>query len=81
MTASMTAPATRGTRRTRPGGDRSGRTVSGVETARSDAASVSRERRAAARVRDLTHLLQQRPELVGVHLPADLSVEAVCWCA
>ena len=41
---------------------------------------AARQRREAARARDLTALLQQRPDLAGVHLPADLYAEAVRWC-
>jgi hypothetical protein len=38
------------------------------------------QRRAAARTRDLTALLRERPDLSGVHAPADFAVEAVRWC-
>ena len=38
------------------------------------------QRRAAARSRDLTALLRERPDLAGVHAPADFAVEAVRWC-
>jgi hypothetical protein len=38
------------------------------------------QRRAAARTRDLTALLRDRPDLSGVHAPADFAVEAVRWC-
>lgn len=41
----------------------------------------AQQRRAAARARDLTALLRERPELSGVHAPADLAVDAVRWCA
>jgi hypothetical protein len=37
-------------------------------------------RRPAARTRDLTALLRDRPDLVGVHAPADFSVDAARWC-
>ena len=40
-----------------------------------------RERRAAARTERLATLLQQRPELAGVHRPADWAAEAVRWSA
>jgi len=43
--------------------------------------TAARERRHAARIRDLTALLRQRPDLAGVHLPADFSVEAIHWSA
>ena len=42
---------------------------------------AARTRRAAARARDLDRLLQQRPELAGVHRAADLAVEAIRWSA
>ena len=44
------------------------------------AGSAARQRRQAAWTRDLTALLQQRPELAGVHLPADFAAEALRWC-
>jgi hypothetical protein len=43
--------------------------------------SASQQRRAAARTRDLTVLLRQRPDLAGVHAPADFAVDAVRWGA
>jgi len=43
--------------------------------------TTAAQRRAAARTRDLTALLRQRPDLAGVHAPADFAVEAVRWCA
>lgn len=39
------------------------------------------ERRAAARTRELSDLLERRPELAGVYGPADLAAEAVRWSA
>ncbi len=41
--------------------------------------SAVRERREAARVRDLTVLLRQRPELAEVHQPAAFAAEAALW--
>ena len=41
--------------------------------------SAVRERREAARVRDLTVLLRQRPELADVHQPAAFAAEAALW--
>ena len=35
--------------------------------------------RAVLRVRGLAELFERRPDLAGVHLPADLTVEAVLW--
>ena len=46
-----------------------------------DRVEVARTKRQAARTRDLSRLLQQRPDLQGVYLPADLAIEAVRWCA
>ena len=43
--------------------------------------TAAQQRRAAARSRDLTALLRERPDLAGVHAPADFAVDAVCWCA
>lgn len=51
------------------------------EDARSDRLAAAAQRRAAARVRDLTALLRGRPDLAGVHAPADFTVDAVRWCA
>jgi hypothetical protein len=39
------------------------------------------QQRAAARARELNDLLGRRPELAGVHGPADVAAEAVRWCA
>jgi hypothetical protein len=50
------------------------------ETVRTDRATSGRQRRAAARTRDLTVLLGERPDLAGVHAPADLAVDAFRWC-
>lgn len=44
-------------------------------------AAAAAQRRAAARARDLTALLRERPDLAGVHAPADFAVDAVRWCA
>ena len=40
-----------------------------------------KQERAAARARELSDLLERRPELAGVYGPADLTAEAVRWCA
>ncbi|GAA4369542.1 hypothetical protein [Nocardioides caricicola] len=40
-----------------------------------------RQRREAHRAKELAELLQRRPELWGVHLPADLAAEYVLWSA
>lgn len=49
--------------------------------ARNDRLAAAAQRRAAARTRDLTALLRERPDLTGVHAPADFAVDAVRWCA
>ena len=48
---------------------------------RSERVAAAAQRRAAARTRDLTALLRERPDLAGVHAPADCAVEAVRGCA
>jgi hypothetical protein len=53
----------------------------GGVTEKPDPTLVGRERREAARARDLAALLQQRPDLAGVHPPADFAAESVRWCA
>ena len=40
-----------------------------------------RQRRAAYRSKELAELLERRPDLWGVHLPADLAAESVLWSA
>ena len=52
-----------------------------AEQARTERLAAATQRRAAARTRDLTALLRHRPDLAGVHAPADFAVEAVRWCA
>jgi hypothetical protein len=56
-------------------------TLAPTPPTRSERVAVAQQRRAAARARDLTTLLRERPDLAGVHAPADLAVEAVRWCA
>ncbi|NUR09211.1 MAG: hypothetical protein HOQ22_13705 [Nocardioidaceae bacterium] len=48
---------------------------------RSERRTASQQRRAAARTRDLTALLRERPDLAGVHAPADFAADSVRWCA
>jgi hypothetical protein len=38
-------------------------------------------RGAATRIRDLDRLLERRPDLAGVYLPAHITVAAVRWAA
>jgi hypothetical protein len=52
-----------------------------VDKVRDQRLAAVAQRRAAARSRDLTALLRERPDLAGVHAPADLAVDAVRWCA
>lgn len=40
---------------------------------------TSRVRREALRTSGLSELLERRPELAGVHAPADLAAEALRW--
>ena len=54
--------------------------ITDLEKVRALRAADAQRRRAAARSRDLTALLRDRPDLVGVHAPADFSVDAVRWC-
>jgi hypothetical protein len=52
-----------------------------VDLDRAERLTAAQQRRAAARTRDLTALLRERPDLAGVHAPADFAVDAVRWCA
>jgi hypothetical protein len=52
-----------------------------ADLARSERLTAAQQRRAAARSRDLTALLRERPDLAGVYAPADFAVDAVRWCA
>jgi len=54
--------------------------VTDLDGVRIDRQTAARQRRAAARTRDLTALLRDRPELAGVHAPADFVVDALRWC-
>src|SRR3954471_14138120 len=56
-------------------------TVAPPGETRSERLAAAAQRRAAARTRDLTALLRDRPDLAGVHAPADFAVDAVRWCA
>jgi hypothetical protein len=56
-------------------------TTTAPEPPPTDARASAAQRRAAARTRDLTALLRQRPDLAGVHAPADFAVDAVRWSA
>ena len=54
--------------------------VTDLDTVRAVRAAAAQQRRRAARSRDLTALLRDRPDLVGVHAPADMAADAVHWC-
>ena len=60
-------------------GQGGGAQVTDLETVRAIRHVAAQQRRQAARSRDLTALLRDRPDLVGVHPPADLAVDAVRW--
>ena len=73
LTAAPTAPTVALVGQLRP--------VADAGEARSDRLAAAAQRRAAARTRDLSALLRERPDLAGVHAPADFAVDAVRWCA
>jgi hypothetical protein len=52
-----------------------------AERVRNERLAAAAQRRAAARARDLAALLRERPDLAGVHAPADFAVDGVRWCA
>lgn len=52
-----------------------------TDVVRTERTTAAQQRRAAARARDLAALLRDRPELSGVHAPADFAVDSVRWCA
>lgn len=54
--------------------------VTDLDRVRAIRAASTQERRRAARSRDLTALLRDRPDLFGVHAPADFAVDGVRWC-
>lgn len=54
--------------------------VTDLDLVRAVRAASAQERRRAARSRDLTALLRDRPDLSGVHAPADFAVDSVRWC-
>jgi hypothetical protein len=54
--------------------------VTDLDQVRAERAVSAQQRRAAARSRDLTALLRARPDLEGVHAPADFAADAVLWC-
>ena len=54
--------------------------VTDLEQVRAERAASAQQRRAAARTRDLTALMRERPDLGGVHAPADFAADAVLWC-
>ncbi|HYO39089.1 MAG TPA: hypothetical protein VER39_05490 [Nocardioidaceae bacterium] len=54
--------------------------VTELDKVRADRLTAAQQRRAATRTRDLCALLHERPDLVGVHAPADFSIDALRWC-
>jgi hypothetical protein len=54
--------------------------VTDLDKVRADRLVAAQQRREAARIRDLTALLRDRPDLVGAHAPADFAVDSVRWC-
>lgn len=54
--------------------------VTDLEQVRAERLASAQQRRSAARTRDLTALLRERPDLAGVHAPADFAVDSVRWC-
>jgi hypothetical protein len=56
-----------------------GAEITDLEKVRADRLTAAAPRRAAARTRNLTVLLRDRPDLVGVHAPADFAVDALRW--
>jgi hypothetical protein len=75
-----TATSRTGTRTAGAPGSDEDAEVTDLEKVRADRRSAGRQRRAAARNRDLTALLRDRPDLAGVHAPADFAVDALRWC-
>ena len=75
LTAAPTAPTVALVGRLHPDAD------ADTDEPRSDRLAAAAQRRAAARTRDLSALLRERPDLAGVHAPADFAVDAVRWCA
>jgi hypothetical protein len=72
-------PASSPLRSTTPVPDK-GEKVTDLDTVRTDRLTSAQQRRAAAHTRDLTALLRERPDLAGVHAPADFTVDSVRWC-
>jgi hypothetical protein len=61
--------------------DRLGDHMGSNDTTFDEQLAAAAQRRAAARARDLSALLRQRPDLAGVHAPADFTLDGVRWCA
>jgi hypothetical protein len=72
MTSASDATVTAMPRRAAP--------ITDLDLVRADRRAAAQQRRAAARTRDLTTLLRDRPDLAGVHAPADFAVDALRWC-
>lgn len=54
--------------------------ITDLDVVRATRMVAAQQRREAARTRDLTALLRERPDLAGVHAPADFAVDAARWC-
>lgn len=54
--------------------------VTDLDSVRADRRADAQRRRVAARARDLTALFRDRPDLAGVHAPADFTVDSLRWC-
>jgi hypothetical protein len=85
MTASIDETAATTARKSTRSTSRSARPdrdaeITDLEKVRADRLTAAQQRRAAARTRDLTALLRERPDLAGVHAPADFAVDALRWC-
>lgn len=59
---------------------RAGAEVTDLAAVRADRVAADRIRREADRTRELTALLQERPDLEGVHAHADFAVTYLHWC-
>jgi hypothetical protein len=84
MTASLdetsTIDVTASTADSHPAAVREAAEVTDLEKVRGDRLTAAAQRREAARTRDLTALLRERPDLDGVHAPADFAVDSLRWC-
>jgi hypothetical protein len=54
--------------------------VTHLEEVRGDRVAAERQRREATRIRELTSLLRDRPDLDGVLVYADFTLSSLRWC-